>query len=168
MKIIEEQCKDSWSNIKLQTINLIAEEARYHERCHNKFFLKNKFKKSRQETPKGHTRNYAMFDNFSKLCKWLEREGELYSLTELHDTMTEGTTGTEPYTRRWTNKKVNLGPLDWEPSNLTTTFQKLMGLVLSLDFKPLKQNVCGSDLQVPSGYWGKDYFAIKRRRSTTY
>ena len=90
------------SNINLQTINLIAEEARYHERCHNKFFLKNKFKKSRQETPKGHTRNYAMFDNFSKLCKWLEREGELYSITELHDTMVEGTTGTEPYTRRWT------------------------------------------------------------------
>lgn len=43
-----------------------------------------------------------MFDNFSKLCKWLEREGELYSITELHDTMVEGTTGTEPYTRRWT------------------------------------------------------------------
>ena len=63
---------------------------------------------------------------------------------------------------------LNLEPLDWEPSNLTTTFQKLMGLVLSLDFKPLKQNVCGSVLKVPSGYWGKDYFAIKRKRSTTY
>ena len=33
------------SNIKLQTINLIAEEARYHERCHNKFFLKINLKK---------------------------------------------------------------------------------------------------------------------------
>ena len=63
---------------------------------------------------------------------------------------------------------LNLGPLDWESSNLTTTFQKLMGLVLSLDFKPLKQNVCGSVLKVPSGYWGKDYFTIKRKRSTTY
>ena len=41
-------------------------------------------------------------------------------------------------------------------------------LVVTLDFKPMKQNVCGSVLKVPSGFWGKAYFSIKRGRSTTY
>ena len=40
------------------------------------------------------------------MCTWLELEGELYSIKELHDKMVEEANGTETYTRRWMKTKL--------------------------------------------------------------
>ena len=46
--------------------------------------------------------------NFEILCEWLETEGELYSLVELHenDKMKELTNSDEIYTRKWLKTKL--------------------------------------------------------------
>ena len=80
-------------------VDLVAEEARYHEQCRNKFFLNFS---STQESPKKY---HLVISNLKNLCLWIEREGELYSLKELHDKMEKEANDTDTYSRRWMKVK---------------------------------------------------------------
>ena len=98
---------DPWTSEIKQRLNncvdLVAEEARYHEQCRNKFFLNFS---STQESPKEIPFSNIKLENFENLCLWLEREGKLYSLKELHDKMEKEANETDNYSRR--SMKVKL------------------------------------------------------------
>ena len=65
--------------------DLVAVEARYHISCNEGFLVKH----STFKTPSGRPTDSDCLENFELVCEWLEAEGELCSLSEVHDKMTE-------------------------------------------------------------------------------
>ena len=100
LKICNSREEDPWaSEVKRRIINcidLVQEEARYHDDCRAKFTSGKPEKVSSQQ--KGRPQNNIQQCNFEILCKWLETEGELYSLLELHDKMKELANSDKVYT----------------------------------------------------------------------
>ena len=75
-----------------------------HDDCRAKFTSGKPEKVSSQQ--KVRPQNNIQQCNFEILCKWLETEGELYSLLELHDKMKELANSDEVYTRKWLKTKL--------------------------------------------------------------
>ena len=81
---------DDWGNTvkdRLECcIDLVAEEAVYHISCMNKFRLK-----TYSENKRGRPADLSMLEGFSKVCEWLENDadGDLYTLKEVHNKMSE-------------------------------------------------------------------------------
>ena len=108
LKICNSREEDPWaSEVERRIINcidLVQEEARYHDDCRAKFTSRKPEKVSSQQ--KGRPQNNIQQCNFEILCKWLKTEGELYSLLELYDKMKEVANSDEVYTRKWLKTKL--------------------------------------------------------------
>ena len=63
--------------------------------------MENLKKSHHNKKQKGRSKNNVQQSNFEILCEWLETEGELYSLVELHDQMKEFPNSDEIYARKW-------------------------------------------------------------------
>ena len=99
--------KDEWaSEVKRRVINCIdlVQEARYHDDCRKRFTEAEKDKSSIR--PRGRPKGLTEENNFEMLCQWLETEGELYSLVELHDKMKEFAQSDDIYSRKWFKTKI--------------------------------------------------------------
>lgn len=101
-----ESRKDSWAEeVKLRLINcidLVQAEARYHDDCRTKFTERGVSSKAQ----KGRPHNSTQQNNFEILCNWLETEGELYSLAELHEKMKKLTNSENIYSCKWLKTKL--------------------------------------------------------------
>ena len=64
------------------SIDLVASDAIYHEQCESNIFTK----KCTPINMSGRTGN-AMKSNFEKLCKWLDKQTELLTVSKLHAKM---------------------------------------------------------------------------------
>ena len=73
----------------LSCSDLPAVEARYHQRCRLDFKFPSNKESTENECRKGRPKSEIQMANFSKLCDWLELEGELYSVRELYKKMEE-------------------------------------------------------------------------------
>jgi len=91
---------DDWSlqvSGRLETCNdLVAEEAVYHRHCFTNFMTRCRNPKaqtaeavSRDKTDSEQCIDERKIDDFHKLCTWQERSSDLYSISELHEIMTE-------------------------------------------------------------------------------
>ena len=67
----------------ISCIDLVQEEARYHDGGRAKFTSGKHAKFTAQQ--KGRPQNNIQQSNYKILCEWLEREYELYSLAELQN-----------------------------------------------------------------------------------
>ena len=86
-------------------VDLVAAEARYHHNCLTKF-IHGSSKKTDQSV--GRPINNDMDESFNSLCNWLENDGEaeLYTLSELHDKMSELAGDSGVYTEKYTRIKL--------------------------------------------------------------
>ena len=85
--------------------DLVAVEARYHISCNERFLGKHSTFKS----PSGRPTDSDCLENFELVCEWLEAEGELCSLSEVHDKMTEIAKLNESenvYSQKWLKTKL--------------------------------------------------------------
>lgn len=55
---------------------------------------------------KGRPIDIAKFNEFDKLCKWLEQQTELTSLQDLHEEMVKGAGNSDIYTKKWLKEKL--------------------------------------------------------------
>jgi hypothetical protein len=99
--------KDDWG-MKVQRHvldchDLVASEARYHKSCYIKFI---KLQKIDDLKSPGRPQNIDRNDHFEQLCRWLELEGELYSLSELHEKLKMIAGSGEVYSSKWLKKKL--------------------------------------------------------------
>ena len=85
---------DKWADDLLRllsiSIDLVASDAIYDGKCESDFLTK-KFIPTTKETETEHTSgrraDNAMKSNFEKLCKWLDEQTELFTVSELHAKM---------------------------------------------------------------------------------
>ena len=109
LDMCESRQDDSWAEeVKRRVINcvdLVQEEAQYHDDCRVRFTVGTK---SDSSTPKskGRPNNSAQQQHFQRLCSWLETEGEVYSVAELHEKMKEISQSDDVYTRKWLKTKL--------------------------------------------------------------
>ena len=76
----------------------MAEEARYHRQCRDKFNVAS-LKCTSTSGRKGRPKNVTQEGNFVKLCNWLEMEEDLYSVTELYEQMKKLAASGEIYSK---------------------------------------------------------------------
>ena len=135
--------KDEWSKQVLTRIStsndLVANVAIYHKDCLTRYILNWPF----SDVPKGKRgRSVDEIRNkwFEMLCIWLENEadGELYSLTELHDKMTEMANGEEVYSQKWLKSKLV------EKYKETIFFSELNGHPNVLCFREAEKQILNS------------------------
>ena len=87
LELIGDKTDDNSLAIKCRVSScsdLPAIEARYHVSCKQKLNLSS-LSKSRSSMKKGRPLNEVQSKNFKRLCQWLEREGDLYSVNELFE-----------------------------------------------------------------------------------
>ena len=99
---------DSWAlevqRRVLHCHDLVAAEARYHKSCRDKFYFGTDGESIKSP---GRPTNEKCLNNFSLLCEWLESEGEMYSLTEIHKKMMDIAAGDDNvYSQVWLKKKL--------------------------------------------------------------
>lgn len=79
-------------------LDFVAAEARYHKACSEKFFSYYSVLKSPPNRPTDTVR----FEIFKSVCDWLESEGEVYSVSEIHAKMIEIAGDADyAYSKRW-------------------------------------------------------------------
>jgi len=109
-----EQCNsrnDDWGNnvyTRLSCSNdLVADEGLYHKTCLSRFLL-NWPSPYAKNNDKGRPVDENLLQWFNMLCLWLEVEydAELYTLTELHEKMTELASGEDVYCKKSLKKKL--------------------------------------------------------------
>ena len=110
---------DKWADDVLRrlssSIDLVASDATYHGQCESNF-LKKKYipatkRAETEQTPWRRTGN-AIKPNFEELCKWLEKETELFTISELHPKMCS-----------FTEKDLNVSSLKWMEKQLEQHYQ---------------------------------------------
>ena len=85
----------------------IAEEARYHEGCHRNFFLGRAKTDSSQQSASGRPTDQNSYYFFNQVCEWLEKEGDLKSVQEIHPKMVEMAASIDKvYTKNWLKQKL--------------------------------------------------------------
>ena len=88
----------------INCIDLVQEDARYHDELNllvENLLVENLLVEKVSSQQKVRPKNNVQQSNFEILCEWLETEGELYSLVELHDQMKEFPNSDEIYARKW-------------------------------------------------------------------
>ena len=91
------------------SIDRVASNAIYHGQCESNFFTKKRIpttKGTETEHAPGRTTD-AMKPNFEKLCKWLDEQAELFTVSELHAKMCS-----------FAEKYLNLYSLKWMKKQL--------------------------------------------------
>ena len=107
-----EKRENSWSfevkNRILGSTDLVAADAVYHEDCHSRFMLNKQLSTSTLKKPQGRPQDKGMLQWFDMLCQWLVTEGdvELYTLSELHEKMTELACDSEVYSIKRLKQKL--------------------------------------------------------------
>ena len=101
---------DDWAvkvrNRILGCSDLVSVEARYTG--HVVIYLILKCTSTSSSTKKGRPKSCSQTENFKKLCSWLEDEGEVYSLNELHEQMVLSAESVEHvYIQKMVESKVN-------------------------------------------------------------
>ena len=110
---------DTWADEVLRrlssSIDLVAIDAIYHAQCESNFFTKKQIpttKGAETEHTPGHRTGNAMKSNFEKLCKWHDKETELFTVNELHAKMCS-----------FTEKDLNVSFLKWMKKQLEQHYQ---------------------------------------------
>ena len=103
--------KDEWSvSVQRKVLNchdLIAAEARYHKSCYRNFLLGRGITDESHQSTTGRPTDQNSLYFFNQVCKWLEKEGELRSLQEIHIKMAEIAGSAEKvYTKKWLKRKL--------------------------------------------------------------
>ena len=101
-----------WADeVKMRVLDchdLVASEARYHITCTERFSLNND-QKSSNATTVGRPACNVEQENFDILCKWLESEAEIYSMSEIYSRMVELVgENKDIYTKRWPKTKLKI------------------------------------------------------------
>ena len=86
----------------LGCIDLVQAEAKYHDNCRVLFTANDAGPQQKVGRPHSSEKQR----NFDVLCEWLEIEGELHSLVELHEKMKELTNSEDVYSRKWLKEKL--------------------------------------------------------------
>ena len=98
----------SWQKKKK---DLVASEARYHITCIERSSL-HKYQKSSNRTTVGQPVYNNEQEKFDIICKWLESEEEIYSMSEIYckmkDLVGEITTFTQSDGLKLSKKKINM------------------------------------------------------------
>ena len=111
---ILEHCRnrnDNWASAVQTRIgsssDLVADDGVYHKDCLTRFLL-NWPSSDEQPKSKGRPTNEKMLQWFNLLCIWLEVEadGELYTLRELREKMSELAEGDDVYSIKWLKIKL--------------------------------------------------------------
>ena len=89
----------------LSCSDFIAAEARYHESCRNRFNLSCQ-KTMMSPGTRGWPVNSAQQQHFETLCEWLETEGELHTLKEIHQQLTLIADSDEVYSEKSIKRKL--------------------------------------------------------------
>ena len=93
LKMCENRGDDKALAVKRRIMScsdLLVAEGQYHQKYQDTFNLDSKLTKSIISLhKKGRTQSVEQLENPNKLCEWLEKEGELYSLSEFFDKMKE-------------------------------------------------------------------------------
>lgn len=82
-------------------IDLIQANAKYHETCRKNFTGK-----AKPGMAKGRPQNMDKQNYFETICDWLETEGELHSITEIHEKMKEIAESDDVYSRKYLKGKL--------------------------------------------------------------
>ena len=111
LRICSEQNHDEWAaTVKKHLLachDLIAAEARYHKSCYDRFRKKLPRKsEDPQMISQGRTVNKTKFQDFDKLCHWLESEGELHSLLDIQNKLIEIAGCEDVYDTIWIKKML--------------------------------------------------------------
>ena len=86
--------------------DLVAAEARYHKSCYTKFRkVKYEPEQDKLNIP-GRPADSKRTEYFEAICKWLESEGELYSLSEVHQKMIEVAGTEDVFSSKWLKTKL--------------------------------------------------------------
>ena len=105
---------DDWAlkvkKLLLSCHDLVAAEARYHQKCYIYFHRRRSSVPQQLSSPTGRPVDSIKSVNFIKLCEWLETECELYSLSELRSRLIEISSSEDVYeVKSIKNKLVRYG-----------------------------------------------------------
>ena len=111
LKNCSERNHDEWAaNVKKHLLachDLIAAKARYHKSCYDRFRKKlPKKSDDPQMLSQGRPVDKTKFQDFDKLCHWLESESELHSLLDMQNKLIEIAGSEDVYDTKWIRKRL--------------------------------------------------------------